>query len=101
MPSSPNRHNIISFLQLTVREVIDGKVRTSWLINIGVRRSLQQTQHKEKTLIRGSSLCVAPSMVVYRGFIKGGVELGSGALGPQLLDRKWGIFEPWVGIGLG
>lgn len=30
-----------------------------------------------------------------------GVELASGAYGPHPLDAAWGIFEPWVGLGLG
>lgn len=30
-----------------------------------------------------------------------GVELASGAYGPHPLDANWGIFQPWVGIGLG
>jgi phenylalanyl-tRNA synthetase alpha chain len=30
-----------------------------------------------------------------------GIELGSAAVGPHFLDEKWGIFDPWVGIGLG
>ncbi len=30
-----------------------------------------------------------------------GMELASGAYGPHLLDPAWGIFDPWVGIGLG
>lgn len=30
-----------------------------------------------------------------------GMELASGAYGPHPLDPKWGIFDPWVGIGLG
>lgn len=30
-----------------------------------------------------------------------GMELASGAYGPHALDPKWGIFDPWVGIGLG
>ena len=30
-----------------------------------------------------------------------GVELASGSYGPHPLDANWGIFEPWVGIGLG
>lgn len=31
-----------------------------------------------------------------------GMELASGAYGPHpLLDPQWGIFDPWVGIGLG
>ena len=32
---------------------------------------------------------------------KGGVELGSGAMGPHPLDQAWGIVDPWVGIGFG
>lgn len=30
-----------------------------------------------------------------------GLEIASGAFGPHPLDAKWGIFEPWVGLGLG
>lgn len=30
-----------------------------------------------------------------------GLELASGAYGPHPLDAAWGIFEPWVGLGLG
>jgi len=29
------------------------------------------------------------------------MELGSAAMGPHILDRAWGITEPWVGIGFG
>jgi phenylalanyl-tRNA synthetase alpha chain len=28
-------------------------------------------------------------------------ELGSGAIGPHILDRQWDIHVPWVGIGFG
>ncbi|MCF8106777.1 MAG: pyrrolysine--tRNA(Pyl) ligase large subunit [Desulfohalobiaceae bacterium] len=30
-----------------------------------------------------------------------GLELGSGAVGPHLLDKAWKVTEPWVGIGFG
>ncbi|SDI40718.1 pyrrolysine--tRNA(Pyl) ligase large subunit [Desulfosporosinus hippei] len=30
-----------------------------------------------------------------------GIELGSSAMGPHVLDDQWGIFDPWVGIGFG
>lgn len=30
-----------------------------------------------------------------------GIEVASGAYGPHVLDEKWGIFKPWVGIGFG
>ncbi|HWQ41144.1 MAG TPA: pyrrolysine--tRNA(Pyl) ligase large subunit [Desulfosporosinus sp.] len=30
-----------------------------------------------------------------------GIELGSSAMGPHLLDDQWGITDPWVGIGFG
>lgn len=30
-----------------------------------------------------------------------GMELASGAYGPHFLDSKWGVFDPWVGIGFG
>lgn len=30
-----------------------------------------------------------------------GLELASGAYGPHFLDGRWGVFEPWVGIGFG
>ena len=29
------------------------------------------------------------------------IELGSSAMGPHVLDKKWGITVPWVGIGFG
>jgi phenylalanyl-tRNA synthetase alpha chain len=47
---------------------------------------------------------VTESSVVYGDTVdvmKGELELGSGALGPHFLDEKWGIFQPWVGIGFG
>lgn len=47
---------------------------------------------------------VTESSVVYGDTVdvmKGEVELGSGAMGPHFLDEKWGIFDPWVGIGFG
>lgn len=47
---------------------------------------------------------LAESSVVYGDTVdvmKGEVELGSGAMGPHFLDEKWGIFDPWVGIGFG
>lgn len=30
-----------------------------------------------------------------------GVEIASGAFGPHPLDANWGIFVPWVGLGIG
>lgn len=30
-----------------------------------------------------------------------GIELASGAYGPHPLDVNWGIFQPWVGLGIG
>ena len=33
--------------------------------------------------------------------VRGDLELASGAYGPHFLDPKWGVFEPWVGIGFG
>jgi len=33
--------------------------------------------------------------------ISGGLELGSGAMGPHVLDQSWDITVPWVGIGFG
>ena len=30
-----------------------------------------------------------------------GIELGSSAMGPHVLDGKWGVTGPWVGIGFG
>lgn len=29
------------------------------------------------------------------------MEFASGAYGPHFLDPKWGVFDPWVGIGFG
>jgi len=33
--------------------------------------------------------------------VAGGIELASGAYGPHFLDSRWGVFDPWVGIGFG
>ena len=33
--------------------------------------------------------------------VNGELELGSGAMGPHVLDKKWDIDVPWVGIGFG
>ncbi|HEY3426190.1 MAG TPA: pyrrolysine--tRNA(Pyl) ligase large subunit [Negativicutes bacterium] len=47
---------------------------------------------------------ITESSVVYgdtMDVMKDEVELGSGAMGPHFLDDKWGIFDPWVGIGFG
>jgi len=33
--------------------------------------------------------------------VMAGIEIGSSAMGPHLLDEQWGIVEPWVGIGFG
>ncbi len=30
-----------------------------------------------------------------------GIELGSSAMGPHVLDDQWGITDPWIGIGFG
>ncbi len=30
-----------------------------------------------------------------------GMEVASGVTGPHRLDTRWGIFDPWVGIGFG
>lgn len=29
------------------------------------------------------------------------IEVGSGVVGPHILDAQWGIVDPWVGIGFG
>jgi len=29
------------------------------------------------------------------------IEVGSGVIGPHILDKEWGIVDPWVGIGFG
>ncbi len=44
------------------------------------------------------------SSVVYGDTIDvmhGDIELGSGAMGPHVLDGQWGITSTWVGIGFG
>ena len=33
--------------------------------------------------------------------IVAGLEVGSGVIGPNALDAKWGWVDPWVGIGFG
>lgn len=31
----------------------------------------------------------------------GDLEIASGAYGPHPMDSRWGIFDPWVGLGIG
>jgi len=31
----------------------------------------------------------------------GDLEIASGAFGPHPMDSRWGIFDPWVGLGIG
>lgn len=52
---------------------------------------------KDFQLITESSVVYGDTLDV----MKGELELGSGAMGPHFLDEKWGIFDPWVGIGFG
>ena len=33
--------------------------------------------------------------------VVGGVEIASGSYGPHKLDANWGIFDTWVGLGIG
>ena len=30
-----------------------------------------------------------------------GIEVASGSYGPHFLDKQWGVFDTWVGIGFG
>ncbi|MEA4922482.1 MAG: pyrrolysine--tRNA(Pyl) ligase large subunit [Eubacteriaceae bacterium] len=46
---------------------------------------------KEKSEVYGETLDI----------VADGVEIASGAYGPMALDAPWGIFDVWVGIGLG
>jgi pyrrolysyl-tRNA synthetase-like protein len=47
----------------------------------------------ETSAVYGSTLDVVST--------DGGMELGSGAMGPHPLDRAWRITDTWVGIGFG
>ena len=48
----------------------------------------------ESSAVYGSTVDVVTSQ-------GGGLELGSGAMGPHPLDQAWKIMETWVGIGFG
>ena len=48
----------------------------------------------ESSTVYGSTLDVVTEL-------GGGLELGSGAMGPHPLDRAWKITDTWVGIGFG
>ncbi len=47
-------------------------------------------------LISSDSVVYGDMLDVYKD-----IELASGAMGPHPLDEKWGIIDPWVGIGFG
>ncbi|MDR1797366.1 MAG: pyrrolysine--tRNA(Pyl) ligase large subunit [Clostridiales Family XIII bacterium] len=49
------------------------------------------------TLIKESSTVYGETVDIECG----GVEIASGAYGPHVLDSAWGVFDPWVGIGIG
>lgn len=57
---------------------------------------LEAAQISEYELITKESTVYGDTVDVVKGF-----ELGSGAMGPHLLDDNWGIFDPWVGFGFG
>ena len=46
---------------------------------------------KEQSAVYGETLDI----------VAGGVEIASGSYGPHPLDGNWGVFEPWVGLGIG
>ena len=39
--------------------------------------------------------------IVARDVMGNDVEIGSGSYGPHPLDENWGVYENWVGIGIG
>lgn len=48
------------------------------------------------------NLCVRESEVYGETVdIMAGVEVGSAVIGPNPLDHRWGIGDPWIGIGFG
>ncbi|MBA7568007.1 hypothetical protein ES708_09726 [subsurface metagenome] len=53
----------------------------------------------EKAMTAATNSAVANSKGASK--VKQVMELGSAAAGPHILDRAWGITEPWVGIGFG
>ena len=46
---------------------------------------------REKSTVYGETLDI----------VADGTEIASGAYGPHPLDANWGVFEPWVGLGVG
>lgn len=80
------------------------------LVELGVPEGRQRERLNELVKIVMDTVriedyrMVADSCQVYGETVDvlwGDLELSSGAFGPHRLDYRWGIFDPWVGLGLG
>jgi len=88
-----NEFTMLNLVEYAVCEPGEQKERLEFLARAAME-AVGLTEYKlisEKSEVYGETLDIEAD----------GVELASGSYGPHKLDPAWGVFEPWVGIGLG
>lgn len=92
---SKGSHHLEEFTMLNLVEMgefKDSKERLKELIELVMQEAGIEYQLIEKeSEVYGITLDV----------MAGDTEIGSAAIGPHPLDSKWGIIDPWVGVGFG
>jgi len=66
-----------------LKEMIDISLRAVGMMNYGLQ--------KVESDVYGETIDIVVE----------GVEVASAATGPHVLDRNWGVVEPWAGVGFG
>ncbi|GAB4256911.1 pyrrolysine--tRNA(Pyl) ligase large subunit [Thermincola ferriacetica] len=93
---SQGAYHLNEFTMLNVTELgLPENKRHQWLEDIAslVMDTAGITDYR---LVTKSSNVYGDTLDVIKGF-----ELGSGAMGPHVLDENWGIIDPWAGFGFG
>jgi len=93
---SQGAHHLNEFTMLNVTELgLPMEKRHEWLEEMA-DLVMKTAGIKEYSLEKETSVVYGDTVDVVSG-----IELGSGAMGPHLLDQNWGIVDPWAGIGFG
>lgn len=93
---SQGAQHLNEFTMLNVTELgLPLEKRQQWLEEIA-DLVMKTAEIKEYALEKETSVVYGDTMDVVSG-----IELGSGAMGPHPLDRKWGIVDTWAGLGFG
>ena len=92
---SKGSHHLAEFTMLNLVELAPSKEagkRLKELIHGGMG-----VLEMEYELSKEDSECYGRTLDVTAG----GVEVGSGVIGPHVLDKNWNIYDAWAGIGFG